>query len=438
MFSKVFKISSFFAVFFLMISSFGAKAQEKSDHFIYIQSETKQPFYVILNNKIYSSSSIGYLIIPKLKNGKYDIKLGFPKDIYPEQNFTCAIDKADVGYSLHNKNDQEWSLLNLQTQEAITANNTSAQSSDTTQPSAFGSMLSSATNDSTITQKTPEIVTKPVEEEPQKEVTDSAEVQPAPPVAIKTKKKKHARTDDADAGNTVPVDTVSTPAVSQDYSSGVVKSYEKKVKAGTEMGFISYDNTNPDGDSVNILIPSMHKSQTPPKSKPQKLGAIDNMDDSNNDASQSPVVSNQDVSNNVADGDKKKVSNPFFDKKNRNTENQVDNDNSPSVPIVSSTAVNSDCTNSFPDWDMPALRKKMVAKDNDEDMIAVAKKYLRGKCVTTDQIKSLGGLFLTDAGRYGLFEALYNQVYDIGNYPSLQKQLFDKYYINRFKALIGE
>jgi hypothetical protein len=442
MFSKIFKISSFFVVFFLMISSFSAKAQEKTEHFIYIQSEdTKQPFYVILNSKIYSSSSIGYLIIPKLKDGKYDIKLGFPRDIYPEQSFTFVINKADVGYSLHNKNDKEWSLLNLQTQEAISAGSTVAQSSDTTQSSAFGNMLSSATNDSTITQKTPEIVTKPIKDNSQKvqpedsTATAQTDIEPPPPAATKTKKKKHTRTNDTDAGNTLPADTASTAEAAQDYNSGVVKSYERKGKTGTEMGFISYDNTNPDGDSVSILIPTKHKSQTPPKNKPEKLGALDSVEDSANNAAQPPVISNQDVADNVATGDKKKVSNPFFNKKN--TENQADDNSNPSTPIANS-AVNDDCTHPFPDWGMPALRKKMVAKNNDQDMIAVAKKILRGKCVTTDQIRSLGGLFLTDAGRYGLFEALYIQVYDIGNYPSLQRHLLDKYYVNRFKALVGE
>ncbi|MDR0794111.1 MAG: DUF4476 domain-containing protein [Chitinophagaceae bacterium] len=466
MFSKAFKIVSFFVALFLMIGSFHAKAQEKSDHFIYIQSETKQPFYVILNSKVYSSSSIGYLIIPKLKDGKYDIKLGFPKDIYPEQNFTCTVSKTDVGYSLHNKNDKDWSLLNLQTQEAITAGNTAGQnSSSATQSSVFGNMLSDVTNDSTITQQTPDVVAKPVEEETTKEVNASQlEVyQDAPPAKVlKTDKKKRKRINDADTDNVAlpappPADTKPTPPETQNYTSGVVKSYQKKVKDGTEMAFLAYDNTNLDGDSVHIFIPSK-KQEQPAKNKPQKLGVLDSMDDSEkaapppsvtsnqdipdnniagNDKKTIPATSNQEVPNNVADNNKKKISNPFFDKKNRDTENKTDDDGKFSAPIVSN-AVNSDCTNIFSDEDMPALRKRMITRGSDEEMIDIARKYLKGKCVTTEQIKSLGNLFLSDSGRYGIFEMLYRQVYDIGAYPSLQNQLFDKYYINRFKALIGQ
>jgi hypothetical protein len=132
------------------------------------------------------------------------------------------------------------------------------------------------------------------------------------------------------------------------------------------------------------------------------------------------------------DNNKKKINNPYFDKRYK-----TEDDNKSSAPKITN-AVNANCTNIFPDESMPSLRKKMVAKDNDEDMIAVAKKLLKGACVTTEQIKSLGNLFLSDAGRYGIFEMLYPQVYDIGVYPSLQNQLVDKYYVNRFKALIGQ
>ncbi len=52
---------------------------------MYFQTENKQQFYVKLGSKIFSSSSAGYLIVAKLKEGDYTITYGFPKNEWPEK-----------------------------------------------------------------------------------------------------------------------------------------------------------------------------------------------------------------------------------------------------------------------------------------------------------------------------------------------------------------
>ena len=88
------------------------------------------------------------------------------------------------------------------------------------------------------------------------------------------------------------------------------------------------------------------------------------------------------------------------------------------------------------DKDLEKLKKKMVSSNTDDKMIQTAKKYIEDKCVTTDQVKSLGLLFLTDDGRYNFFDALYKNVYDISAFSSLQSQLIDPYYKKRFQAML--
>ena len=68
-------------------------AQEK--HFIYIQSDNNQLFFVQLNGKLYSSSTSGYLIIPKLVAGQYNVTVGFAQNAFPEQNFQYTIENKD-------------------------------------------------------------------------------------------------------------------------------------------------------------------------------------------------------------------------------------------------------------------------------------------------------------------------------------------------------
>ena len=93
----------------------------QQNHFVFIQADNKKPFSVKVNNKSYSSSPNGYVIIPKLIEGKYNTMIAFPGDKFPEQQFFLLIDKKDLGFSLKNFEPKGWGLFNLQT-FAITMN----------------------------------------------------------------------------------------------------------------------------------------------------------------------------------------------------------------------------------------------------------------------------------------------------------------------------
>src|SRR4051812_38175681 len=141
-----------------MVLSLAAHAQQL--HFIYIQADNKQPFSVELNGKYYSSSSIGYIILPKLSDGTYTLKINFAKNSYPEQNFTVNVSGKDYGYALKNFDNKGWGLFNFQTTDVVmndsTASTSSATSPQSNQPetvtnnSAFGNMLADVVNDKSI------------------------------------------------------------------------------------------------------------------------------------------------------------------------------------------------------------------------------------------------------------------------------------------------
>jgi hypothetical protein len=86
--------------------------------------------------------------------------------------------------------------------------------------------------------------------------------------------------------------------------------------------------------------------------------------------------------------------------------------------------------------DFLGLRKKIVGEKNDDDRIAEAKKVFKTKCFSTLQIKNLSTLFLTDESKYKFFDAAYQYVSDLENFSTLQSELKEEYYINRFKAMI--
>ena len=78
----------------------GLAAQEK--HFVFIQADNNQPFYIFLNGKLFSSTASGYVILSKLTDGTYNFSVGFPKNAFPEQGFQIAIDNKDLGFNLKN------------------------------------------------------------------------------------------------------------------------------------------------------------------------------------------------------------------------------------------------------------------------------------------------------------------------------------------------
>jgi hypothetical protein len=101
-----------------------------------------------------------------------------------------------------------------------------------------------------------------------------------------------------------------------------------------------------------------------------------------------------------------------------------------------SGAVNPNCKAIAENDDLDQTRRKMIMKVDEDDMILVALKAFKLKCYTTEQVKNLSFIFLRDPGKYKLFDAAFPFVYDPVNFPQLEKQLSDTYYVNRFKALV--
>ncbi|MEI8059233.1 MAG: DUF4476 domain-containing protein, partial [Ferruginibacter sp.] len=102
-------------LFLLYLIALATNCQAQQNHYIYIQTENKQPFYVKLDKSVLSSTASGYLIIPKLLDGDYTLKIGFPKNEWAEQSINCIVNSKDGGYVLKNFGDKGWGLFNLQT-----------------------------------------------------------------------------------------------------------------------------------------------------------------------------------------------------------------------------------------------------------------------------------------------------------------------------------
>ncbi len=271
------------------MNCFLVKAQQ--NHFIYIQSETREPFYVEVNGGHYSSSPNGYLILSKLKDGAYDLTIGFARDKYPEQNFSYTINNKDAGFTLKQLDAKSFALVNLKDNATINAGG--------------------------------------------KPVVKVAE--PAPEAAAKT--------------NTVFVEEKIAPVIT--------KALSKPSAEGLEEIYID-KTTGTKADTIAIFIPKAAKVIKPV------------------DAIKSCVIATND--------------------------------------------------------DFLKTRLQMAGATNEADMLQVAKNVFKEKCFSTEQVKNLGALILTEENRLTLFIAAKSNVYDAKNFKTLQSQFTKEAVLQQFKT----
>ncbi len=486
----------------------------QQDHFIYLQTENRQPFFVKLDGKVLNSSPSGYLIIPKLIDGVYSLVIGFPGNTL-EEEFNCSINKKDVGYIIKNIGEQQWQLLNVQTLNVIVPGDVITKQVIVYEKETdlFSTMLANAVNDSTILQKevVKNIPREKVNEPVNKDSTNAVNSNPVAdhtlvsnsgksdnsisviPISEKINEKSKNDTagivvstnniiikpdnvlaNDSTIKNEeaseivtkkpavigitkkgVPIsksgkkktikksaNKIEEPAIDQkvaikeiiaektdqskdsiqglnsNIESAIVRSiikrkFKKPVKDGIEMMYVDDDGDTK--DTIKILITSEKKKKNVEEIKiAEPIGFA--------------PKSQWDSIANVEKNDKAKFK---ISKQEKQIIKEANNE-----LLVKSSMPNSDCKSIATDEDFLKLRKKIVAEDNDENMIKAAKKVFKIKCFTTEQIKNVSVLFLVEQSKYMFFEAAYPFVSDSDFYYILEKQLSDNNYITKFRMMI--
>jgi hypothetical protein len=121
--------------------------------FVYLQSENLQPFYVQLDDKVYSSSAIGHLVIAGLPDKTCNFEIGFPQHSAQPQRFAVPLKNKDHGFQLV-KSSKGWALLDLQTDETIKplkdAGNSNLLYGERKKDDAFATLMAAVVNDSSV------------------------------------------------------------------------------------------------------------------------------------------------------------------------------------------------------------------------------------------------------------------------------------------------
>ncbi|MFZ9718117.1 MAG: DUF4476 domain-containing protein [Chitinophagaceae bacterium] len=188
--------------------AFFIPALAQQHHYLFLQSDAQQGFYVRYEGRMIVCGSGGYVLLSKLKEERVKIGLGFSAGNIQELNFEVPLNKQDKGYIIKQFGDNGWGLFDVQTADIIYALapsvSATAQTALTNEVvvqaptnDAFSEMLSQVTKDSTVKQVA---VLKPAVPKPA--VTDPLprNTQQLPePAAVIAPKQSEA------AANSVPV-----------------------------------------------------------------------------------------------------------------------------------------------------------------------------------------------------------------------------------------
>ena len=408
-------------------------------YFLYLQTDDQSPFYVRMADKIYSSSTAGYLILPNLTDTTYTLGVGFAKSTLPETRFAVTINQNDKGYLIKNFTDG-LSLFDLQDLSIVKS--VSAAKDNTvyeTKTDKFSAILSKAADDPSLLKvpvvKKEEAKPKPEEKEPitakveeKKPVVvdppkDTVAVAPQVTAEVKAETKEEPIKTETTAKTTT--EETKKPEVKEPVQATniEVKEYKpstivRRSESSTTEGFgvVFFDRMENSTDTIRILIP------------PSKV----RIDDDAQTVSVSEIEKRNEKPLTEVEQPKSET---------RNVQPAVDlpeaREKVEEKPATKSQAVGN-CKQSASEKDFMKLRKNMASEDTDEAMIDEAKKVFKSKCFTVEQVRYLSTLFLTSAAKYQFFDASYSYVSDKQNFSSLQSEIKDEYYLKRFKALAGE
>jgi hypothetical protein len=265
------------------------------------------------------------------------------------------------------------------------------------------------------------------------------------------------------------IDTTTVAAVTNDTSNKntdlitdsvaqLQKISETKRDTGTQMVFVDRSSGT---DTISVFVPSTdtinNSTTATTTNEDSSVTQLQNANEALNkpvENTDTQTTALNESTQQVTDTSAHAVGNPFYkaNDQNTNTNPIAPADKNASVPNANTTvanenlnqpkittpsgAVNELCIKMISDNDLDKLKRKMFVQNNDHDMVQAALKYLSNKCITTDQVKELGNIFSSDDGRYSLYDALYKNVYDYGNYSNLENQIIDPYYRRRFEAML--
>lgn len=413
-------------VLYLSVLMMLTSANAQKVYFIYLQTDSQIPFYVRMGEKIYEAGNSGYLVLSKLRDSTYSLNIGINGSQISEQLFSVTVNKKDQGFLLKNFGEEGWGLFDLQSfkvvksQSAPSANTVIAEKKES---NSFNELLAKAADDSSLMQK---------------------------PVTIKTEEKNNVIPDQKSETKEKSVGEMGSGSISlkaddsMKIDSSKVKNEEVRneiTKENKEVKSVGPVNEKKGSDKLTndlYLRSTIVKHAESSTTEGFGLTFFDFLPNGTTDTISILIQDREKILlvPGIKKGEKKflDIDSASIVQEKTNTLVTVQSDSSDVTGQQTSGAKN--CAINATDDEVMLLKNKMAEEKSLENMINEAAKTFNTKCFTTAQIKKISSLFLSDEGKYKLFDAAYTHVSDVTDFSSLQSELKEEYFIRRFKAMI--
>jgi len=366
-----------------------------AQHYIFIEADGQQPFYLKLGNTTQSSSAAGFLIIPKITASEIEFSIGFPKNIYPEVSFYISGTDRDRGFQLKMMEGQGWSLFDRTSLEVIKGGVPKASPIELQLPNkeegSFAKLLATATDDQSLLEKMPK-------KDSIKKASPGKSITKAELTAVAT---KSGLKDSLGKKDKVILPEMSLSAQMEDADVKRLVYVEKTAKGGL--------------DTINVEIEKKKTvAATEPLTNPKDSTLIP--------SAPKTIDSPSGSSDSIA-----QLNKPGTDTDSSKANIQV----SKASPIIV-------CDRPIADYkDIRALQKKLLGISSEDEQRNYAVKAFGQKCYNTKQALEIGWFFLEETSRLQLFKALKPLIADKASFGNLEASFLKEENIIAFRALVA-
>jgi hypothetical protein len=423
-----------------------------TEHFVLLQADANQAFYVRVDNQVYSSSPRGHLILAQLKDSTYTIVVGFPGQKFPEQRFLLVVHDRDFFLDLRLEGGH-WGLYDARGQplsdvaDPLSADRGSLAGVKKDDP--FSQMMSAIVRDTAVMYST-YAIGRPDSVAAITTAGDSLRPPPDKLVDSVTMTKLPPDSSSSPIGssvfhNVVSPDSLGTsppPGATPSSPTGVRKISEHK--SSKSLRLVYADHASPQAtDTIDVVIPvdspdalkqNRNSGDTAHSSKPVATARSRKPLDSIPLARTSTLRQIDSTASTANQPGQPVDSSQATTRQRRRL---------PDSPFVSTTTgksvipyVNSDCHAYATDYDVDKLRVKMLDATGDDNRILAARKVFRTKCFSTKQLRALAEVFPSDPGKFQFLQTAYPFVSD-GEFSDLVSLFTDPAYAGKFRTMIG-
>jgi hypothetical protein len=475
----------FLASVALLTALNSAMAQDR--HFLYLQADNEQAFYLKISGETRSSTPAGYMILPRLTDDTLEFVVGFPLRKYPEYRFRLDGFDRDRGYALKDFGEKGWGLFDMQSME-VSMGKPVGPDIAKGRPApivavrdSFASVLASVVDDSAVMDAS--LIVRKSDIEPGKVEnpgstkdslqTPASGVQPV----VKGSTPDTARSVAVKGAGNNPVGRAAVP--STDSASSAQKTVLRPPGGDTAA------RAKPDTVAVGMVRlklpdPPRQVGKPPPMDSlrlplsVEDSGTMKGVDSSRavtaTGSAMEPVLRNPSISSPSAPtppkgsivvretlklleySDSSGMQLVFSDRDEEGrldtvslwmpagdafTGNPATNGGEKGKTLTSGRPDRTDCPGMVSTGELGQLRRRMEAIPDEDAKVAAALREFRLRCFTTEQVRSLLVVFFREEGRYKLLDAAYPRVFDPQAFLALEQVLRDPYFIHRFRRLVG-